>query len=188
MVCQQNPHDSSQAFPYINKHKQAETADQVGDGVKFDELIHLQIIESTWCSNHYVHPALHQVDLAFPIPSTVDTDTERRCREIVLIIMSTHHHQLQIPCSFLTKSQQKTPEPLVAFKAVLFAFSFNLQGQFSCGCQDQNAWFTVLGSRAEGKEYQNSRVGEKKKGEKISIITKHAHLRKKLKSTSHLQL
>lgn len=94
VVCSQNTHKDSQAFPYINKHKQPKTADQVGDGVKFDELIHLQIIQSTWCSDHYVHPALHQVDLAFPIASTIDTDTERRYREIVLIILSTHHNQL----------------------------------------------------------------------------------------------
>lgn len=59
-----------------------QTADQVGDGAKVDELAHLQVIEAARGCDHNVHAALNLGDLAFPVPSAVDTDTERRRRRI----------------------------------------------------------------------------------------------------------
>lgn len=67
---------------FSHKNKHAQTADQVGDRAKIDELVHLQIIQSAWCGDHYVHPVLHQVDLAPPISSAIDADTERRYKKI----------------------------------------------------------------------------------------------------------
>lgn len=57
-----------------------QTADQEGDGPKVDVLVHLQVMEPAWRSNHDVHAAMNLVDLASPVASTIDTNTERRCR------------------------------------------------------------------------------------------------------------
>lgn len=54
------------------------TTDQVSDGAKMNKLVHLEVIESSGCGNHYVHAALHQVDLAPPVAPAVDADTGRR--------------------------------------------------------------------------------------------------------------
>lgn len=59
---------------------QVQPADQVGDGAKVDELAHLQVVEPARGCDHNVHAALDLGDLAFPVPSPVDTHTERRRR------------------------------------------------------------------------------------------------------------
>lgn len=56
---------------------QVEAADQVRDGVQSDELVHLEVVESSWGGDHNVHSALHQVDLAPPVAAAVDADTGR---------------------------------------------------------------------------------------------------------------
>lgn len=57
---------------------QPETADQVSDGVQINELVHLEVVESSRRGDHDVHSALHQVDLAPPVAPAVDADAGRR--------------------------------------------------------------------------------------------------------------
>lgn len=55
-----------------------DAADQVSDGLQVNELVHLEVVESSWRGDHNVHSTLHQVDLAPPVAAAVDADTGRR--------------------------------------------------------------------------------------------------------------
>lgn len=94
-----------------------QTAHQVGDGAKVDEIVHLQVVEPARGRDHNVHAALNPVDLAFPVPSPVDTDTEwRRSRS-----------QSELSMLRSVSSQRRWAEPCVVQVAVFFALVFDLQ-------------------------------------------------------------
>lgn len=52
-------------------------ADQVCDGEKIDELIHLKVIQPSRRCNHDVHATFYQVNLTSPVPPTIDADAGR---------------------------------------------------------------------------------------------------------------
>lgn len=90
-----------------------QTAHQVGDGAKVDEVVHLQVVESARGRDHNVHAALNPVDLAFPVPSPVDTDTRRTQSELSVLRS--------------VSSQRRWAEPCVVQVAVFSALVFDLQ-------------------------------------------------------------
>lgn len=77
-LLQRNRRADRQRLSHILNTKHTQAADQVGDGPKVDQLVHLQVMEPAWGSYHDVHATLNLLDLEFPVPSAVDTNAETR--------------------------------------------------------------------------------------------------------------